>query len=272
MHSSFFIRTIVYFITRTNRVSLNHLTSMPTQPDPISRRIKAIRAEKGISQTDLAQKIGVERSNYHRLENRGEKLAYELLDRIATALDVSVIDLLTDQEFGEAATEPGSLARRVTELEDRLRDKQQIIDSLEVTTRFIQKRIYDILFATAQELRLASWPDPGPTGDGVSYRNLLSADSWGAEQVHETGESVLIFGNPEVFLRADELLQIYKHLDTANPDYFNLFTTLEHASHRPAPSLIRRTLQAYLLSKLPPQQRDRLFKDGYLLHPDAFLG
>ena len=60
----------------------------------ISERIKHIREIKKISQTDVANALMTERSNYHRLENRGKKLTLEQVELIANALQISVQELL----------------------------------------------------------------------------------------------------------------------------------------------------------------------------------
>jgi transcriptional regulator with XRE-family HTH domain len=60
----------------------------------ISKRIKQIREEKGFKQSEIADKIGVEQSNYARFEKRGKKLTIEQLEGIANALEVSVKEIL----------------------------------------------------------------------------------------------------------------------------------------------------------------------------------
>lgn len=65
----------------------------------ISERIKAIRKEKKITQSEIAERIGLKhQSNYARLENRGNKLSYEEIQKFASALGVSVQYLLFGEE------------------------------------------------------------------------------------------------------------------------------------------------------------------------------
>lgn len=64
----------------------------------LSETIKAIRKEKRISQVEVADLLGMEKANYHRLENRGEKLTIEQLEKIAEALGVSIFVLLGQNE------------------------------------------------------------------------------------------------------------------------------------------------------------------------------
>ena len=63
----------------------------------ISKNIKDIREGKGLKQYEIADKLGIERQNYSRLEKRDKKLTIEQLESIAEALGVSLQDVL----FGE---------------------------------------------------------------------------------------------------------------------------------------------------------------------------
>ncbi|TND09823.1 MAG: transcriptional regulator [Bacteroidetes bacterium] len=60
----------------------------------IGRNIKAIRAEKGVSQTELADLCGYERSTLNRLEAGGSNVTAKTLLKIAKALGVTVVDLV----------------------------------------------------------------------------------------------------------------------------------------------------------------------------------
>jgi transcriptional regulator with XRE-family HTH domain len=56
----------------------------------ISENIRKLRESKGYTQSKLADILQMERGNYHRLENRGNKMTIEQLQGIADALGVSV--------------------------------------------------------------------------------------------------------------------------------------------------------------------------------------
>ncbi|MFD1142166.1 helix-turn-helix domain-containing protein [Larkinella insperata] len=60
----------------------------------IAENIKAIRESKGIKQSELARALGVEPTNYPRIEKRDKRLTIEMLEKIAKALGVSVYELL----------------------------------------------------------------------------------------------------------------------------------------------------------------------------------
>ncbi|GAA4447675.1 hypothetical protein GCM10023091_42980 [Ravibacter arvi] len=62
----------------------------------ITEKLKQIREESGLTQAELASKLDMERSNYARLENRGELLTIAQLKAICRALDVSVLDVIDE--------------------------------------------------------------------------------------------------------------------------------------------------------------------------------
>lgn len=63
----------------------------------LTDKIRNIREEKRLTQNDIALKLQTDRSNYARLENRGDKLTIEQLKQIANALGVSVNELLGEK-------------------------------------------------------------------------------------------------------------------------------------------------------------------------------
>ncbi|RFS16094.1 helix-turn-helix domain-containing protein [Emticicia sp. C21] len=102
--------------------------------DNVSQTIKSIRERKGIKQAEIAKSLGIERTNYHRLENRGVKLTIEQLSQIADALEVSISDLLDIENTNISSKEPErllDLENRVVELKDRLKDKETLLENAE---------------------------------------------------------------------------------------------------------------------------------------------
>lgn len=94
----------------------------------ISKSIRAIREDKRLTQLEVAEKLQMERSNYARLEARGNKLSVEQLEQIAGVLGVSLIELLT----GEAPKVDDS--NRVKELIEEIEGlKVTLSDSRKLT-------------------------------------------------------------------------------------------------------------------------------------------
>jgi transcriptional regulator with XRE-family HTH domain len=76
---------------------------MPKKPDlppleiidePIGKRIFRLRKLKGMTQTDLAKKIGIKRSQIADYELGRTRLFDEMVTRVAIALEVSADELL----------------------------------------------------------------------------------------------------------------------------------------------------------------------------------
>lgn len=63
--------------------------------------IKEIRSQRGITQKELADKIGVNQSAVHLWESRKNNPRISTLFKIADALDCDVRELLIDEKRGE---------------------------------------------------------------------------------------------------------------------------------------------------------------------------
>ena len=58
---------------------------------PLQLRIKALRHERGLTQVQLAQLVGVRQATVNDLENnRSRRIDLDMLDRLATTLGVEV--------------------------------------------------------------------------------------------------------------------------------------------------------------------------------------
>lgn len=62
----------------------------------IARNIRTIRKEQGLSQEDLALKAGVDRSYLGYVENGKHNITILKLQQIANALNLEIVDLITD--------------------------------------------------------------------------------------------------------------------------------------------------------------------------------
>ena len=73
-----------------------------------AERLRGLRSARGLTQRDLADKAGVALTYVSRLEAAGASPGIDLLERLAAALDVNVIDLLPNPSHPEA----GAISRR----------------------------------------------------------------------------------------------------------------------------------------------------------------
>jgi transcriptional regulator with XRE-family HTH domain len=135
----------------------------------LSKGILHYRTLRRLKQADVADKIGIERSNYARLEKRGNKLTLEQIESIAQALEVSVFNLLlqstedraieqlSNSQKDSLISENASLQKEISILESRVADKQQIIDLLKEFKRpednidlSIHQGYIDLLYTSAE--------------------------------------------------------------------------------------------------------------------------
>lgn len=65
----------------------------------IGSRIKQLRIEKGISQKDMASMIGIPVSTYSNYENDYREPKAEIIDKIASVLEIKICELLNSDDF-----------------------------------------------------------------------------------------------------------------------------------------------------------------------------
>ncbi len=117
----------------------------------LSRNIKAIREAKNIKQIDVAKALDLDPSYYFRLEKRGDKLSIEQLEKIAGALGVSVLELMTGEtQEVENNENTERLERRVRELEKWLNDKEEINES---RSKIVQSCTYTLCYIFSQIIK-----------------------------------------------------------------------------------------------------------------------
>jgi transcriptional regulator with XRE-family HTH domain len=96
----------------------------------LSERITFLRESKGLKQYEIANALGIEPPNYSRLEKRGDKLSIEQIKAIATALGVSLNELLGLDAPVENEEKVKELKKRIEELESRIEDKDLVLQQL----------------------------------------------------------------------------------------------------------------------------------------------
>ncbi|AXE17881.1 hypothetical protein DR864_09125 [Runella rosea] len=119
----------------------------------IETRIKEIRESKRIKLAEVAAVLEVDVSNYSKLEKRGSKLSIEQLEKIAKALDVTLIEILSgkpqnsEPSQNEKALQKQNeeLKKRVEGLEDALKDKELINRNLTEKLTICEEYLNEIL-------------------------------------------------------------------------------------------------------------------------------
>ena len=70
----------------------NFVVSKKYRTMDIAEQIKKIRKEKGLSQQELADKLSMNRVQYNRIETGKSDPTMNILQRIATVLDINVVE------------------------------------------------------------------------------------------------------------------------------------------------------------------------------------
>lgn len=64
----------------------------------IAQKIKSIRYERGISQEDVAEKLGMSRQRYIRIENNQVPITFKVIEEVAKILEVTPHDITRQSE------------------------------------------------------------------------------------------------------------------------------------------------------------------------------
>ena len=92
-------------------------------------RLKQLRKDSGLSQTDLAQKIGVSYSQYGRYELKGVQPPADILNKLADVLSTTVDFLLNGnaQEKAQVALKDAELLKQFKEAEKLPEDEKNLV-------------------------------------------------------------------------------------------------------------------------------------------------
>lgn len=118
-----------------------------TEGESVGDRIRRVREERGITQSALADAVGVRQPTMWRYEMRGMAPSAETLDRIATTLGVSAHYLLHGAEAPAATAEPDPP------------HWQEFLEKYEHVGEFDEVQLADIKGFSARQLRVRSWMD-----------------------------------------------------------------------------------------------------------------
>jgi transcriptional regulator with XRE-family HTH domain len=108
----------------------------------ISDRLKEARQKKGLKQKDMAEKLGISRAGYSRLENGYVELTTKNLLRIAEILDISMDWLLFGKEVDQTKqgffSDFGKYAGSVSLLFDAMKEDESTMHC--ILAAFFEKK------------------------------------------------------------------------------------------------------------------------------------
>ncbi|WP_313530545.1 helix-turn-helix domain-containing protein [Anaerotignum sp.] len=109
--------------------------------DALGERIHRLRKEKGITQSFLAERVGIEPSNISHIERAASKVGLGTLVKIANVLECSVDDLLCDSIICEREAFENDLLKITADCSQKeLRMITDLVYAMKVSMR---KREYD---------------------------------------------------------------------------------------------------------------------------------
>ena len=89
-----------------------------------ARRLRELRVERGMTQADLAQRAGVTATYVSKLESAGAAPGIDLVDKLAIALGVNLLDLFPQIAKGNPTAVSQEQARRLFETLLKSADQQ----------------------------------------------------------------------------------------------------------------------------------------------------
>jgi transcriptional regulator with XRE-family HTH domain len=140
----------------------------------MSKTIIKIRESKGLKQSEVAARMGLDQPNYSRLEKRGTKLTLEQIEKFAKALDVSpnliigleVEEMSNKEEKDLLSKQSDDYRKRIEELEARISSieeankvkeelnaikQNQLLEKTRLTQEKVTEKMLERMYEIAQE-------------------------------------------------------------------------------------------------------------------------
>src|SRR6056297_1686691 len=104
------------------------LPALNLGPETLGQRIRRLRKERGYTQAELASKIGIIRELVSDYEREKIRPHYEMVIRIALALDISTDELLGVKPTKKNGNKPSlKIQRRMKKIEDLPPAQQKVV-------------------------------------------------------------------------------------------------------------------------------------------------
>ena len=93
----------------------------------IGQRIREVRKERGLSQEELAEKIGLNRSYLSLVENGRSSPTFEFIERVSRGLEIDIRSLILGERFVRYEDDVGHESWIYPGLKDFLTDEETMI-------------------------------------------------------------------------------------------------------------------------------------------------
>lgn len=103
----------------------------------VGEKIKQIRKDKGLQQKEVALEVGLDQSNYNKVENGRREPSLQVLQKLSAILGVSIDELLSPENNKQPA---------VVTVEDKtLSEKIRLMEQLEEDDKNVLYRMLDTM-------------------------------------------------------------------------------------------------------------------------------
>lgn len=103
----------------------------------IGEKIKQIRKDKGLQQKAVALEVGLDQSNYNKVENGKREPSLEVLQKLSTILGVSIDELLSPENNKKPS---------IVTIEDKtISEKIRLMEQLEEEDKNVLYRMLDTM-------------------------------------------------------------------------------------------------------------------------------
>ncbi len=110
----------------------------------IGQNIKKIRKDKGLQQKQVAMELGIDQSNYNKIENDKRSPSVEMLNKIAGYFGVTVDDILNpDNKLPQEVTVEDKTTLEQVRLIQQLDEKDKSIIFGMIETMLTKKKFKD---------------------------------------------------------------------------------------------------------------------------------
>jgi len=123
------------------RKFIKQLPDIDLGTEPIGQRIARLRKKQGLSQSELAAIIGIDRTLITDYERNKIRIYSEMLARFAIALHISIDELVGLKKTGNGSYSPSlKIIRRMKKIEEFSADKQRkIFQNLDLLIKAVEK-------------------------------------------------------------------------------------------------------------------------------------
>lgn len=96
----------------------------------IKDKIRIIRTQKGFSQENVAEHLGIDTTNYGRIERGDGNISLERLEKIAELFGMKLVELIAHIKGETMPTQGSNWDEEIQFLREQLRKKDQQIDRI----------------------------------------------------------------------------------------------------------------------------------------------